>query len=448
VTRQDSQISSARNDFQPKNNWVCRVNRIEGAVVLTAAIVMTVALILVSWGRMAWWSLRIASWYPLAPVPDDVAARNWPRAAVLLPLRGSDPLLIDCLRGLCRQDYPDFEIVIVVDHPNDDAWGPVRQAIAEFPRVRIHTLLLTERLETCSLKSSALIQAVRSLGSEVQVAAVVDADVVAQPWWLRELVRPLLDDPSVGAVGGLRWYLPERANCGSVIRRIWNAAASAQMYALGIPWGGSLAYRAELLRDPLLLQRWAETFVEDVSVVEVFRARGTKLLLVPRLSMVNTETISLSGCFRFMRRQIFSVRMYNPAWNQVVFTCLGLVASCVMTAIVNPIAAKAGVAGVPAAIALLLASLILITTVPLLYVEYCLHRSEAKERNVPGLTIQQLPLIPVTIVVYGLAVFSACLMREIDWRGIRYSVGPGGRIHRLNDVPFGSAASGNSESLL
>jgi cellulose synthase/poly-beta-1,6-N-acetylglucosamine synthase-like glycosyltransferase len=441
------------NSFRPRwfpaeKQLSLRVNRIEGAVVLTAAIVMTGLLILVSWGRMAWWSLRIASWYPLAPVPDDVAARNWPRAAVLLPLRGSDPLLIDCLRGLCRQDYPDFEVVIVVDHPNDDAWEPVRQAIAEFPQVRIRTMLLTERLETCSLKSSALIQAVRSLGTDVEFAAVVDADVVAQPWWLRELVRPMLDDSSVGAVGGLRWYIPERTNCGSVIRRIWNAAASAQMYALGIPWGGSLAYRAELLRDPRLLQRWAETFVEDVSVADLFHASGRRLLLVPRLSMVNTETISLASCFRFMRRQIFSVRMYNPAWNQVVFTCLGLVASCVLTAIVNPIVARSGITWVPALLASLLAAMILVTTIPLLYVEYCLHRSEPKERNVRGLTILQLPLIPVTIVVYGLAVFSACRMREIDWRGIRYSVGAGGRILRLNDVPFGGAASSKSESLV
>ena len=221
----------------------------EEAVVLIAAIVVTGLILLLSWGRMAWWSLKIAAWYPLPQPVADVASRNWPRAIVLLPLRGSDPLLLECLRGLCRQDYPNFEIGLILDGPEDEAWGPVHAVISEFPQVRIHPQLLTERLETCSLKSSALLQAIRALAPDIEVAAVIDADVMAKPWWLRELVRPLLDDPRIGVVCGLRWFLPDHRNCGSVIRQIWNAAASAQMYALGIPWGGTMAYRVTLLRE-------------------------------------------------------------------------------------------------------------------------------------------------------------------------------------------------------
>ena len=99
--------------------------------------------------------------------------------------------------------------------------------------------MLTQRLETCSLKSSALLQAVRGLPADIEVVAVVDADVVAPVWWLRELVRPFAD-PQVVMSGGLRWFLPEQTNCGSGIRRIWGAAASAQMYSLNIPRGGTL----------------------------------------------------------------------------------------------------------------------------------------------------------------------------------------------------------------
>ena len=420
----------------------------EEAVVLIAAIVVTGLILLLSWGRMAWWSLKIAAWYPLPQPVADVASRNWPRAIVLLPLRGSDPLLLECLRGLCRQDYPNFEIGLILDGPEDEAWGPVHAVISEFPQVRIHPQLLTERLETCSLKSSALLQAIRALAPDIEVAAVIDADVMAKPWWLRELVRPLLDDPRIGVVCGLRWFLPDHRNCGSVIRQIWNAAASAQMYALGIPWGGTMAYRVTLLREAGFQQRWAETFVEDVSIADVLSKRGMKLLHVPQLSMVNTETIHLAGCFRFIRRQIFSVRMYNPAWRQVVLTCCGLVLSCVLAAVVSPAAMRGGFPVIARAIPSLLGLLIMVTTIPLLYTEYCLKPPKSRLLYALHLATVQFPLILVTIGLYGAAVFSACTIRQIDWRGIRYSIGRRGEIRRLNDGPFRSKPAGTTESLL
>jgi glycosyltransferase involved in cell wall biosynthesis len=416
--------------------------------VLIAAIVVTILILLLSWGRMAWWSLKIAVWYPLPQPAADAALRKWPKAVVLLPLRGSDPMLLDCLRGLCRQDYPNFEIGLILDSQDDEAWGPVREAISEFPRVRIHPQVLTERLETCSLKSSALLQAVRSLPPDVEVVAVIDADVMAKPWWLRELVRPLLDDVQLGAVCGLRWFLPHQKNCGSVIRQVWNAAASAQMYALSIPWGGSMAYRADLLREPGFQQRWAETFVEDVSITQELGCRGRKLRMVPQLSMVNTETISVVGCFRFMRRQIFSVRMYNPAWWPVMLTCFGMVLSCVLAAIVSPAAMRGGLPLVARGIPSLLGLLIAVTTVPLLYTEYCLRPPKSCIRYAIETAFIHVPLIIATILLYAAAVFSACTIREIDWRGIRYEIGRGGSIRRLNDAPYRSRTPGATESLL
>lgn len=414
---------------------------------LVAAVVITGLVILASWGQMAWYSLRIASWYPLQEPLADAASRRWPRAAVLLPLRGADPLLIECLRGICRQDYPNLELRLVLDDVNDEAWNAVRQAIAEFPAVTVRTEVLTERLETCSLKSSALLQAVRGLPADVEIVAVIDADVIAPVWWLRELVRPF-DDPQVGMSGGLRWFLPERSNCGSTIRRIWGAAASAQMYSLDIPWGGTLAYRAELVRDPVLQRRWSETFVEDVSIAECCAGRGQRLQLVPRLSMVNTETVSLRACYRFMRRQIFSVRMYHPAWRRVMLTCVGLVVSCCLTALMKSVASSELSLWTTWVLPGLLLSLMVLTTVPLLYLEHCLHTGASKDRPVPGLSIMQLPMIPATIAVYGMALLGAANLRQIDWRGIRYQIGRGGGVRRLNDGPYRSAPDSGVASLL
>src|SRR3712207_4774253 len=51
-----------------------------------------------------------------APEPDFA-----PHATVIVPCRGLDQDLRENLSALCRQTYPAFEIVFVVDSPDDPA---------------------------------------------------------------------------------------------------------------------------------------------------------------------------------------------------------------------------------------------------------------------------------------------------------------------------------------
>ena len=50
-----------------------------------------------------------------APLGED----DMPRVLVVLALRGSDPSLVDCLRSLFQQDYPHYQVRLVVDHRSD-----------------------------------------------------------------------------------------------------------------------------------------------------------------------------------------------------------------------------------------------------------------------------------------------------------------------------------------
>src|SRR5438270_8433287 len=51
------------------------------------------------------------------------------RVVVLLPIRGADPSLAGCLRGLLNQDYPRYDIRIIVDSLKDPAWKLVHQML-------------------------------------------------------------------------------------------------------------------------------------------------------------------------------------------------------------------------------------------------------------------------------------------------------------------------------
>src|SRR4051812_43204348 len=99
-------------------------------------VILALIVVLLSWGVQAYWALRLAVRYPPRAVADD-PDRAWPRVTVLLPLRGSDPVLADCLRGLCRQEYPSYQIHIIVDSSDDPAWATIREVLADCPTARV-----------------------------------------------------------------------------------------------------------------------------------------------------------------------------------------------------------------------------------------------------------------------------------------------------------------------
>ena len=65
----------------------------------------------VAWGYFAYRAAK--GFTPPQPLPE---------IAVLLPLRGADPSLEACLKGLLAQDYPTYQIHIVID--SDGRPGP------------------------------------------------------------------------------------------------------------------------------------------------------------------------------------------------------------------------------------------------------------------------------------------------------------------------------------
>lgn len=412
---------------------------------LLAFAILTLLVLALSWGRQAWWALRLAVRYPVRPAAPDDLAGDVPRAAVLLPLRGADPVLPGCLRGLLRQDYPCYEIHIILDSEEDSAWPAVREALADGPAVAVKTSVLTRRLETCSLKVSALLQGLAELDDSVEVVAQLDADVVPPPNWLRELVRPFAD-PFVGAVSGLRWYHTDDTSWGSLVRGLWGAGATAQMYNLGIPWGGSLAFRAAVARDPELRRIWEHSFVEDTSAAGFLAARGLKLRMVPRLTMINPEAIGLGACYRFLRRQMLCVRLHHPRWREVFWTTAGMSLSFPLTVACATWAFAVDATALGWSLSGALVVGVLAAGLALAWIDGCFYYTAPADAPLAPLRWKHIPVIFVTLFLHQAALLAACRTREVDWRGVRYAVGPDG-VRRLTDGPFAESAA-RAESIV
>jgi cellulose synthase/poly-beta-1,6-N-acetylglucosamine synthase-like glycosyltransferase len=361
-----------------------------------------------------------------------------PKVAIILCLRGADPFLPRCLQALLNQNYPEYELKIVVDSQEDPAWE-IATKIKNQTKIPVQISPLRIRRSTCSLKCSALIQAVSELDYNCEIIALVDADTIPHPNWLRELVNPL-KDPQVGLTTGNRWYVPG-TQWGTLCRYIWNVAAVGQMYLYRIPWGGSLAIKTDILRQAQLVEKWKQAFCEDTMLRRVLQEKNLQIEFVATLMMVNREESALPDFRRWVNRQLLNAKLYHPGWRAILtygtITFLIPATAVLLTLI-------AGLRGQWVSTILLGSSLVTYIFVVFLligvYERAIRQKLTLRNETLPtysAATLLKLMLaIPLTQLVCAIAFWQAILTKQVEWRGITYQIKGPWEIELLEYFPY------------
>jgi hypothetical protein len=386
------------------------------------------------------WAWRLVLLYLLPPIHPPLREEQRPAVTVILPLRGADPSLCDCLRALFAQDYPRYRVHIIVHSPTDPAWGPVRTVLAEGTgrADAVQAEALQEPLPTCSLKVSAQIQAASRLEAGCEVVALLDADAMVPPDWLRSLVAPFVDR-RIGVVSGVRWFAPVEPTWGALARHLWNCGCQAQVYVFGIPWGGTMALRAGLFREHGLLRIWRQRFADDTGTVDLLRRLGLGVCFQPKLTIINRETIALGAVCRFVRRQVFNTRLDLARWPLLLGLNAGLWLSVVLAVALAAVGLVWGEVSLLAwfggLLALHFAGLLSALAVAELAIRR-LARRRGEEVPGPALCWKYLAAPLVALVVHGYGLAAAALARRVSWRGIDYSLGGPRRLRLIEYRPY------------
>src|SRR5688500_10765745 len=192
-----------------------------------------------------------------------------PFVTVFAPCKGIDEGMQENFDALLQQDYPEFEVVFIVDDGNDPAAGVVESAWREAER---HVkLVVAPKATDSSQKVENLREGVLHASPEAEVFVFVDSDARPSRDWLRNLVAPLTDE-KIGAATGYRWFISRTKSFSCEMRNIWNASIAS---ALGpnrksnFCWGGSTAVRRDVFERLNIRERWRGTLSDDFTVTRV-----------------------------------------------------------------------------------------------------------------------------------------------------------------------------------
>src|SRR5262245_11007053 len=129
---------------------------------------------------------------PAAPIDGYM-----PKVSVHIPAHKEPPEMLKLtLDAVARLEYPNFECVVVINNTPDPAyWQPIEE----------HCHTLGERFKFINVdnldgyKAGALRLALTHTADDAEIIAVIDADYVVRPDWLKDLV-PYFADQKVGMI--------------------------------------------------------------------------------------------------------------------------------------------------------------------------------------------------------------------------------------------------------
>lgn len=205
-----------------------------------------------------------------------------PPVTVLKPIYGHDKGLEENLLSLCRQDYPDFQIVMSVQRENDPALPLLRKLAADFPdRV---TLVVKTSEPVVNGKVQNLVNGLAAAKHEILV--ISDSDVRVRADYLRSIVAPL-EDPGVGYVCTLYRSVDAGSfqekmellslNADFVPSLVFSAVTGAADFCIG----ATVAFRKTDLSAIGGMADLGNYLVEDYELGRRLLAMGRRMVLLP-----------------------------------------------------------------------------------------------------------------------------------------------------------------------
>jgi ceramide glucosyltransferase len=285
--------------------------------------------------------------------------------------------------------------------------------------IPIQIVIASKSLDS-SQKVENLREAVLHADPRSKAFVFVDSDARPSTVWLSSLIAPLQDE-TISAATGYRWFIPQKPSFPAELRSAWNASIAS---ALGptlksnFCWGGSTAITRATFERLDIREAWRGTLSDDFTITRLIKAAGLSIHFVPQALTRSTDTCSFRELLEFTTRQIKITRVYSPhLWlmsffGSALFTCVMLSAFLVVA-----LSRQTTLVVWTSITTLALVSLFSIGKARLRLTAVSLVIPEARKQFLPQLTFW---IFAPPLFLYNCV--RALISRNLSWRGIRYEL--------------------------
>ncbi len=347
--------------------------------------------------------------------------------SVLKPLHGDEPRLEECLESVFAQPWERFEVIFGARDPDDPAWGVVSRLQRKYPGVATRTVVSGDPVLPNPKVSSLVPMAARASFDYVVIA---DSDVRAKKEYLAEIVRPLVDR-NIGLVTCLYRGIPTTGlgsrldALGMTVEMSSGVLVADMLEGMRFALGPTVATRKDVLGAIGGIASLGAYCADDYVLGQRVHAAGKTVVLSHHVVDQMANAPSLRAFLAHQIRWMRSTRHSRP-WGHIgsgltfamPFGLLGLLAA---------------VSGGRWALGLVL-------------VGWALTNRLAQCLLVGGWALRDRGavrwawLYPLRDLLGFYTWCASFAGAAIVWRGVRYELGPGGRMRRVPEPGLASAS--------
>ena len=366
----------------------------------------------VATGYSALTLFALAFWRLRAPFAQR---RDRSPVTLLKPLCGAEPGLYEHLRGFCRQDYPEYQIIFGIRESTDPAVAVATRLAAEFPNLPIDIVVNSEQHGN-NYKISNLINMLKFARHDLLVMA--DSDAYVGPDYLSSVTAPLLD-PHVGLVTCAYHGVPTPSiwsRLGAMYINEWYIPSVLVAWLFG--HDGYVSGQTTCIRRATLaaiggLRSIVDHLADDHRLGELVQGLGLRIVLSPYVVKGEHHEQSYGTLTRHELRWMRTLRVLKPLSFRMIFLSFSF-----PLAVLGLLFCSLG--GAPSA-----AAWVLFASTAL--VRLLLHFASRSDRP----WFSDVWLLPVRDLLLCWIWYRSFSVSRITWRGIEFDVDPNGSLRRL-----------------
>jgi hypothetical protein len=325
------------------------------------------------------------------------------------------------LQTLLVQDYPNYKVTFILEDQSDPAFETVQEFCDEYNHAE---LFLSGKATHCGQKNYGLARAVSILNRDIEILVFCDSTNSADSGWLSRITYPV----RIGRVDvctTFRSFAPGSGRLGGICQALYATTVFGLITIVSKPWGGGTVIRKKTFDRLNVAQNWLKTVVDDLTLGNLLDKAGVKIHVSPENFLLSPlENQSIKGFLSFLDRQILFPKFTNPwIWfftvmNSIFFSLsIGLSACGLALYASGNLGVKYAVAG-----AILWANILLIGSL-------------LRIVNIPRLPIIRSFIgLPILVCLSTFLSIKSIFLDHIDWHGVRYYCGKGGRVVRIEKL--------------